>query len=78
MIPIAKTTSETVTQSFAGYSTYQTWLMSGDVSVLAQVTDAGVNIHISGGSPGSHRVTFKVSGADPEVFDTFDITVTGE
>lgn len=77
MIPIAKTTSETVTQSFAGYQTYQTWVITGDVAATAQVTDSGVDIVLSGGTPGSHQVTFKVTGPDLEILDTFDVTVTG-
>jgi hypothetical protein len=77
MIPITKTTSETVTQSFAGFRTYQLWVTAGDVTATAQVTATGVDIQLTGGTPGSHRVTFKVSGADPELFDTFDITVAG-
>lgn len=77
MQQLTKTSGQTLTQSFAGYSTYQLWVLSGDVAATAQVTSTGVDIELSGGTPGSHQIAFKVSGADPEQFDTFDITVTG-
>jgi len=77
MQQLTKTTGETLRQSFAGYSTYQTWVTAGDVTATAQATDSGIDIVLSGGTPGSHLVTFKITGPGVEILDTFDITVTG-
>lgn len=76
MIKINKTSSETVTHTWPDFTTIQVWVIQGDVTTETSVNATGVAVAISGGSPGTHQITYKVSGRDPEEFDQIEVTVT--
>lgn len=75
MIVLNKSASHILPQDFPGYSTVQTWVLEGDVEVQTETTENAVAVIFVGGSPGLHRIGIKLSGVDPELLDTIELTI---